>query len=90
MEVKIGILLNPYVFGSLGARSLSGSVLFGPWSITMPVLTRIAPDIWPSLYPVSGQENFTWHILSLKPRSPLNITVKVTEKMSTGFFCDNL
>ena len=25
---------------------------------------------------ISGQKNFTWYILSSKPRSPLNITIK--------------
>ena len=47
------------------------------------IVIRVVPDIRPFLYPVSGfvcrisgQKIFTWYILSLKPRSPLNITVK--------------
>ena len=41
---------------------------------------------------ISGQKNFTWYILSSKPRSPLNITIKFRKLWkSTGyFFCDAL
>ena len=61
---------------------------------------RVAPDIGPAGYPVSFAgypARKTLHgryILSSKPTSPLNITVKfrkVIEKMSTSsFFCDTL
>ena len=66
-----------------------------------PVSGRISGFVcrisgWPDSR-ISGQKNFTWHILSSKLRSLLNIivkfrkTVKVFEKMSTGcFFCDTL
>ena len=67
----VGLLQDPGPVLCLGAY-------LAPYTLKLGLHPKAGLFLYPAGYPVSfaGQKNFTWFILSSKPRSPLNITIK--------------